>query len=281
MRFSEMLFELMSIEVEELAAFGGLHFIFLLLVTGLSLLLIIHLSDATDKAFRIVIAVGFSVMLALEVLKQLALSVILVDGSITYDYNWDIFPFQLCSTPLYVLPMLAFLPNGHLRDAAASYIMTFALIGGVSVYLVPKTVFQTKAALNIQSMIHHGLQIVLGTFTAAYYRRRINRRFLLGGIGLFTVLYTIANLLNTIGYDMLVSFGLLIEGESFNMFYVSPRADQSIPVFEDILRKMHPSVLIVGYFVLVVIGAIIVLYLTQLITRFCDRKRRNRSYAKK
>ena len=127
--------------------------------------------------------------------------------------------------------------------------MTFALIGGVAVYLVPSSVFVTNRFINIQTMVHHGLQIVSGIYVAAYYRRRFNRRFYLGGVAIFAVTFTIANILNTVVYDMLVAMGKFEDGFLFNMFYINPRLEIVLPVCKNMFSKLPPVLYIAAYFV--------------------------------
>ena len=255
------------------SAFGILHILFTLSVIAVSILLFLKFRDADDRTFRIIIGVVFGVMLFGELIKQIFMNMSIEDGRVIYTYNWSQIPFQLCSTPLYVLPFLSFLPDSRLRDFAASYTMTVGLIGGIAVYLTPKTVFSTRIFTNLHTMIHHGIQIISGVYTAIYYRRRINRRFYTDGICVFALMFIIANLLNTVGYDILVANGLIMEGDSFNMFYVSPRADQDTPVLSDLLKSFPPIVYILGYFVFVAIGALIISYFTSYVYKTARRRR--------
>lgn len=271
MGFIKRLVDLVNIEIEEPAAFGGFHFSCIILVLVACYLLYLLSRDISDRGFRRIIGVCFCIMLTLELFKQLSMSFQLVDGKLVFEYLWDAFPFQLCSTPLYVLPLLSLLPDCRLRDVLASYTMTFGLIGGVAVYLVPKTVFTFRAAINVQTMVHHGIQIVTGVFTALYYKKRITHRFFFGGVALFGVFFAIANVLNTVGYDFFVRMGWMADGAAFNMFYISPRADQTIPMFEDLVRSVHPAIAIIGYGILLVIGAYVLYSLARIFSNFEDK----------
>ena len=272
MSLVEKLVSIVSIEVEEPAAFGGFHFIFIFSVVILSVLLSRFIYRSSPRTLRRVLLFSFFVMLSLEVLKEVGLSFVRVDGELVFDYPFGMLPFQLCSTPLYVLPLLALLPDGRVRDGAAAYTMTYALIGGVAVYLFPSTVFTSSVALNIQTMVHHGLQIVTGVLTASCFRRRIDRRLFLLGAAFFTVAYAIANLLNTVGYSLLVALGAIAEGDGFNMFFVSPRTDQPTPMLAGVFKSLPPILLILGYYVLMILGSYIIFSLIRLI---CDKERRH------
>ena len=273
MRILERLIEFANIEMEVPAIFSPFHLLPAILVVLFCVVLYLFFRDANDRTFRILIGGMFAVMFLFEVVKQLAVHTSLNEGVLTFQYNWNSFPFQLCSTPLYVLPFLSFLPDCRIRDFAASYTMTFALVGGIAVYLTPKTVFTVRLVTNIQTMVHHGIQIVTGVFTAIYYRRRINRRFFTDGVLVFSLVFIIANLLNTVGYDMLLANGLIAEGDSFNMFYISPRADQTFPMCNDLLKSFPPIVCIVGYFVIVTAFAFVIARFVYDVYRLSHRRR--------
>ncbi len=272
MAFLERMVEIANVKMEEPVAFGGFHLLCIGAVILLTFLLCRKAKDTSDKGFRIIILCLWGVMLMFEIYKQVFDNFEIADGSFEYVYAWSDFPFQLCSTPLFVLPFLGFLSDGEVRDFFASYTMTIGLLGGVAVYLVPKTVFNSSVIMNVQTMVHHGIQIISGVFTAAYYRRSIKKRFFFRGIAVFAVLFAIANLFNTVGYDALVSAGLLTEGDTFNMFYISPRADQSTPMFSDILKSLDPILYICGYFVVVSLGGAVLMYAEDLVYKL-SRKR--------
>ena len=269
----QTLIEATAWEMEKPKAYGPFHLTFMLVGFAVCILLawwLRHLGEKGNR--RLLIGMGAFLILT-EVYKQLFYYFHIGGGS----YQWWIFPFQLCSTPLYVLPFLSFLPDCRIRDFAAAYTMTVGLIGGIAVYLTPKTVFGTRLFFNIHTMIHHGLQIVSGVYTAIYYRHRINRRFYFDGICVFAILFVIANLLNTVGYDLLVASGLMSEGADFNMFYISPRAEQTVPVLSDLLKSFPPIVYIIGYFVFLSLGALIIMCFTRFVCVISEKQREKRN----
>ena len=276
MKVIENIIKWINAEMEGPSSGGNLHILFTIGVVVVSALMVMKLRDADDGTFRILIGVMFGVMLVLEIIKQVFTNMSVVDGEITFSYSWGQLPFQLCSTPLYVLPFLSFLPDCRLRDFAAAYTMTVSLIGGIAVYLTPKTVITARIFSNIQTLIHHGIQIVSGVYTAAYYRRRISRRFYFDGICVFAIMFAIANLLNTIGYDLLVANGLMAEGDCFNMFYISPRQDQPTPVLSDLLKSLPAVIYIAGYFIVVSFGAFLIMYFINYVYKNLDRRREMR-----
>ena len=262
MELVEKLIEYVGIQVEEQTLFGPVHIKSMISVAILTLILCFGFHSICDGGYRLLIGLMSLVMILGESIKLIFPGLSIVDGAYIYTFNWVDMPFQLCSTPMYVMPLVALLPNGKLRDACIAYTMTLSLIGGLAVYATPDTVLGTNYYTNMQTMIHHGLQIVAGIYTAVYARSRINKRFFLGAVALFAVMIGIATVFNTVGYDHLVEYGKITEGSTFNMFYISPRADQTVPVLNDFLKSFHPAVYILGYFVALSLISLVIMLLT-------------------
>jgi hypothetical protein len=262
MLFLSWLVDLFEIKMNEPAVLGGFHIACVLSVLLCTVILCSLFSDASDATYRAVMGSAFLVMLVLEVAKQVALT------AEAGEYPWEIFPFQLCSTPLYVLPLLALLPDSTPRDVLAAYTMTYAFIGGLAMYLVPEPILGEGVMLNVQTMVHHGLQIVTGAYTAAYYRSRLGVSFFVGGVSLFALFYSVANLLNSVGYDLLVSRGLLAEGASFNMFNLTPRDGQRMHVLSGVVDSLPPFIFIVGYFFVLTAAAALIICIHYLIFNY-------------
>ena len=273
MRLVEKFVELSEREVEIPLPYGKFHLLFFLAIVLVTLLICSAFKNASDRTFRIIIGSIFVLMLLAEISKQLMLNFSRPEGVIIFEFAWYAFPFQLCSMPLYILPFLSLLSDCRLRDLAASFTMTFALVGGIAVYLVPASVFCICPALNVHTMVHHGLQIISGVYTATYYRRRITKRFFVDGTFVFTLVFVMAHLLNTVGYDAFVAMGWMAEGTEFNMFHISPRAEQPIPVLSTFLRSINPIWILLGYYVIVILFALIVAHSTRYFFTLSRRKR--------
>ena len=54
--------------------------------------------------------------------------------------------------------------EGCVKDSAMAFMMTFSLFGGLVVMAYPNDVFIETIGINLQTMIHHGLQVVLGIY---------------------------------------------------------------------------------------------------------------------
>ena len=101
--FEKILYFLQK-EIPEPTPFGWYH----LLCIGIMLLFIVILfirrKKHNDKQLKIVLATYGIIVLVLEILKQLTWSFNYdpVTQLITWDYEWYAFPFQLCTTPVYI-----------------------------------------------------------------------------------------------------------------------------------------------------------------------------------
>ena len=96
--------------------FGIFHICCWIAVILATVALVYFFRKAEDKSIRRFVLIVWVVLVVLELYKQLALSMTVVDGVATWKYCWYAFPFQFCSTPLYVMPFIAFLKDGKLRD---------------------------------------------------------------------------------------------------------------------------------------------------------------------
>ena len=271
MELVEKLIEYVNITVEEPLPFGPTHIKSIVSVAVLTLLLCFGFHSVRDFGYRLLMGIMSIVMIGGELIKMVIPYLALVDGEYVYNFNWQTIPFQLCSTPIYVLPFLFLLPNGKLRDIFAAYAMTFSLIGGIAVYATPQTVFGVGKFANVHTMVHHGIQIVAGIYTAVYYRSRITKRFFIKGVALFAIFVAAATVMNTIGYDHMVEYGKIVEGAEFNMFYISPRADQSVPMHNDFLKSLHPATLIALYFFGLSLVALVITTLTFVLYKIFSR----------
>ena len=237
MTLFEKFVALLQVDMPTPDSFGVWHIACLLLTVGVSILFVWKYQKASEQAVRRLLLVTWIVLVALEVYKQLVFSMSVSDDSVaSWSYQWYVFPFQFCSTPLYVLPFAIFPKSDRIRSAVMSFLTTFSLFGGLAVMLYPADVFIGMIGINIQTMVHHGSQIVLGVLMVARNRRRMNKKFFVSGLAVFAILAATAMLLNLGVHAALASAGM--GGTVFNMFYISPYHDCTLPV----LSAIYPLV---------------------------------------
>lgn len=177
-----------------------------------------HFSDNAQQQLLVFLAVLFPLS---ELAKQILL---FINNDCTYD--WWYFPFQLCSIPMYLLPLYCLLSEKFLglRKVLANFMVDFGLLGGIFAFADTSGMHYDLPVLTLHSYLWHFLLIYLGFFLIFTQRNSsLPKDFLLPGT-LFLLLVGIATLLNMALYTK----GLI------NMFYVSPYYHMQQIVFADI-----------------------------------------------
>lgn len=242
MSFFDQIANFLSVQIPTPASFGWFHLLFVGLMIVGTVILCITAKNCKDKTFRIIAFVSWLVMLVFEIIKQIVFS---YNGPGQWDYQWYAFPFQLCSMPLYVLPFIFLMKDCKVRDAFVAFMATFSFFGGLVVFIYPNDVFVEYLLVDLQTMIHHGLQIVLGIFFMVYYRKRLNLKFFAKGILVFLALATVA-----MGINLLAP---TFTAETVNMFYISPY----FPCTLLILNGIYASVPYIVFLLIYLLGFIL------------------------
>lgn len=205
--------------------YGWFHLLWLGLTAAFTVVLCLtHKKEDTDRVRRVVLVTTL-VVVALEIYKQINYSFGYTDG-IKFDYQWYIFPFQFCSTPMYIGLLAGLTRKGKIHDAACAYLATYAMFAGICVMLYPSTVFIGTIGINIQTMICHGTMIAIGIYLLYSGYVKIQWKTLLRAAAVFAVLVSMAAIMNEVAYRA----GLL-ETEDFNMFFISPYSAPHLPVY--------------------------------------------------
>ncbi len=225
--------------------FGKYHLSWIIAVVLITVALILLFSRASEKTTRTVIASAWAVMLTMELTKQLINCMTVSADAITWRYNFGAFPYHFCSTPLYVLPMAAFMKDGHKRNTAIVFLSTFAVIGGVAIYLAPDSVLLGHKFVDFQSMLHHGIQIFIGIYLAVRYRPLLTGKNFWRATHAFLFMTYLAILLNVMFMNIFNITGI---GSTINLFFVNPYVRYIPPVLEGLgLEKLPYLVFLFGY----------------------------------
>jgi hypothetical protein len=229
----EKFLHILQVKMETPQTLGVWHLCSFALMIALCVLAAWRLRDASDKTVRRILFVAWLLLFLTEAYKQLVFTLHVSDGVASWSYAWYAFPFQFCSSPLYVLPLAALLPNGRLRDAVLAFLATFSFFAGLAVMVYPGDVFIGMIGINIQTMLHHGSQVVIGALLVAHNRRRYTRGFVLRGIPVFLAMACIALIADIAAYHILLANS---SDHVFNMFYISPYFDCTLPILSNIYK---------------------------------------------
>ena len=220
------LLQLLDAEMETPGMYSWFHLLFFALSILGGFLLCRSKKAAEERFVRRFLTISAIVVIVLEVYKQINFTFIYDGAQINTDYQWYIFPFQFCSTPMYISLLAGVIKNRKLHSALCAYLGSFALFAGLCVMLYPAQVFIPTIGINIQTMICHGLMITIGIYLLGSGYVKAESKTALKAIPVFAVCVVLASIMNEIAYVT-----GLTERETFNMFFISPHCEPSLPVY--------------------------------------------------
>lgn len=245
-------------------SFGEFHTICLCLVVLILGFLYLSIDESDEKDLKFLLAVyGFG-SLFLEVVKQLIWSAS-YDASmniILWDYPWYIFPFQLCTTPMIVSIVCLFLKDNKIKNALFSYMAFTTILGSIAVAIIPTDCFVSDLWVNIHAMWLHLGSLIISIYLIMSKTVKVNISNLKQGLIVFGCFALFANILNIVVYNS----GIL-NGETFNMFYISPYFISSLPVFNTIQQNVPYLVFLFLYLFAISLGSVIIYCISKFLTK--------------
>ncbi|MBQ8910314.1 MAG: YwaF family protein [Oscillospiraceae bacterium] len=219
--------EILDAEMAEPGLYGWFHNLWLIITTAATILLCKLFGKGTPKQVcAVVLTVALAVTL-LEVYKQINYTFTVDDqGNIEADYEWYAFPFQFCSTPMYVGLLAGIIRKGRIHRALCAYLATYAVFAGAAVMAYPADVFIKTIGINIQTMVCHGSMITVGVYLLYTGYVKVEHKTILRAMPVFAAAVVLAAVMNEIAHMT----GLL-ETDTFNMFFISPYCESTLPVY--------------------------------------------------
>lgn len=217
-------------QVEKPAMFGAFHLICLAVIIIAAVAVSVGFKNCSDKTYRRVIFVCWLICLILEIIKQPVKSLQWGDNPY-FRYSFYDFPFHLCSTIYYIAPALFLMKREKhpaVYDALCWFCGIFVLYGGIVVVLYNDLVMSETLFINVQSMVHHGIQIVLGVFIVVRNRKNLNIYSYLKALAVLGVYTALAIAVNVL---------LTPVADGIDMFYVNPFEVSVLPVINEIHRN--------------------------------------------
>jgi len=231
--------------MEKPKAYGAFHLIFTFVGVVVCILLARKLRHVSERGNRIVLfSVGFFLVLT-EIYKQLFYCYYIGNGS----YQWWIFPFQLCSVPMYLCLFASVLKKGKIQSGMFCFMTTYNLLGGIMAFIEPSGIVHEYWTLTLHAFIWHMLLIFVGAYLIASGRFAKTKKEFLSATVVFLVLAVIAFSINLIFWD--------VSNGSINMFFVGPK-NSSLAVFKQISEKFGWYVSTLLYVPTVCLGAFLV-----------------------
>lgn len=201
--------------------YGIFHLGFFVVGLALSLFAAYSLRNSNEKQNRTIFLSVGGFLLVCEVYKQLFYTFVIGGGS----YQWWIFPFQLCSVPMYLCFIVAFCKNEKVNQYLYDFMVSFNLLGGFIAFLEPSGLIHEYWTLTLHAFIWHMALVFLGLYIGFSGRGARKLSDYKNTVITFGVLCAIAFAINLIFWK--------VSGGSIKMFYIGP-AISPIIVFKDI-----------------------------------------------
>lgn len=249
--------------------FGWFHLLWIGL-TIISIVLLYKRKDKySEKQLKTVLLIYGLVAFALEVTKQIIWS-FEYDASIgigTWDYQWYAAPFQLCTTPIYVSLICAFLKPSKLRKSLLSYLTFVTILGSLITIIIPDSCFVETIEVNIHTMWLHCGRLVVSAYLLMMGEVECKFENLKNAFLAFLGFVVIAQVLN-IG----IYHSGLLQDETFNMFYISPYFISTLPVYNVIQQNVPFILFLLFYISTILLGAFVVYFTYYLCEKFIKIK---------
>ncbi len=260
MHFFGKIIEILDSKMEKPALYGWFHLLFFALAIIAGLVLVKMFKNRGKKAVQKVLLTIGIITIALEIYKQFNYTFSYDGVSISADYQWYAFPFQFCSTPMYIALLAGLIKHHKTHLALCSYLATFSTFAGLCVMFYPGDVFIETIGINIQTMIHHGAMVAMGIFLLGSGYVKTESKTLLRGTIVFAICVCLAMIMNEVAHFS----GL---EENFNMFYISPHQPPHLPVYSLVQEHVFFPLCTVIYVGAFTLASYIILLVAMLIKK--------------
>ena len=193
------------------------------------------------RSFDQIMLVSGVILLIGELYKQL-MNFYIVNN---HAYDWWIFPFQLCSLPLYRCPLLILIHNEKRHRILCTFLLDFNMMGAVATFIDPSGIFHPYWTLTLHGVLWHLMLIFVGFVIIFSRKADLTTKGFLRTLPLFAFFCLAAEVLNSI----------LHRFSAANLFYISPWEMSTQLLFGDIDRTLGRPVGILLYILAMIAGA--------------------------
>ena len=224
----EELIRMTAAPMQKPHAYGAFHLTFFIvgLIIVIPLALILSKKLSKRQSDFTLFSIG-CLLLASEIYKQLFYTYIYGGG----EYQWYMFPFQLCSIPMYVCLLLPWINKPVIKSTMYGFLASYGLMGGFVSYIAPGTMCREYYAMTIHSFSWHMILIFIGLFAAlSGFAGKKLKNYLYVVISYYGMC-VISLIINLLCYDKIGK-----NGSTVNMMYVGPHRSVLV-VCRDICDK--------------------------------------------
>jgi len=257
---------------EMIQPYSAFHIVSFVLMIALTIALCVFCRNIKEKKLSRILMIIWGVLVFLEIYKQFVFSYDINDANeISWHYQWYAFPYQFCATPLTFLPFIALNKasnkvSAFIKEGAIAFACTFNLFAGLAVMIAPGDVFTTyNLGIDVHTMIHHGMQMVLGIYLYVYYHAKLKYWSYLKALPIFGFFLINAMILNAIVPNF--------TNDTFNMFFISWKFPCTLPVLNTIYPKVPYIVFLLIYIIGFAFAGFLIYNLVYWITWLVDRQK--------
>lgn len=179
-----------------------------------------------------------------EIYKQL-FNFFIVNGG---RYDWHLFPFQLCSLPMYLCLILPWVRNEKIWTALNTFLVDFNLMGALMVFVDPSGIFSSYVTLTLHGILWHLIVIFIGLVSGLTRQADTDHlKGFLKGLPVFAVSCGAALLINVAAHP----YG------GAAMFYIDPYTPSVQLVFKDIAARMGIAAGNIVYIFAMILGGFV------------------------
>lgn len=267
MEFWRKVLEILDWQMTRPEPYGWFHLTWFAISILAGILLCIFFKQGTEKQTRAILLITSILVIVLEIYKQINYTFSPTETGIESDFQWYAFPWQFCSMPMYVGLLAGILPKGKVHDALCSFLATYAIFAGICVMFYPADVFIETIGINIQTMICHGSMLTLGIYLLYTGYVKSEQKTILKAIPVFCAAIGVAITLNEIAH----ATGMT-GGETFNMFFVSPHEDPSLPLYSIVQQYVPYPFCLIIYIGIFSLAAYLILLISMGLKRLFRKK---------
>ena len=246
--------------MEKPAPYGAFHLTYTFVGLIVSILLAWKLRNLSDKGNRIFLTVCGVILVVFELYKQLFHFYYIKD----HVYAWWIFPFQLCSVPMYLCLIAPWLKKGKVQRAMYCFMMTYNLLGGAMAFIEPSGIVLEYWTLTLHAFTWHMSLIFVGIYLFLSKRGGLSKEDFVLSTKLFGVLCLIAFVLNLALRK--------VSGGEVNNFYIGPTQSPLI-IIKQISEICGWYVGTILYIPAVALGAFLICLLLRRIAKAINKEK--------
>lgn len=205
-------------EMEKPQAYSLFHIVGTLVLLATAIWGAWKLRNADQRKNRWVLGIAGGFLLLAEVYK---IAFHMTVNPYGYSF-WGVFPYQLCSVPMYLSLFCAFCKNEKINSWLYECMFAVNIVGGIMAFAEPSGIHHAYLTLTIHAYIWHMMLVFLGLYLFMSKRACVER----GGYKKAVLVY--------LGSCVIAQACNLIFGDKINCFYISPYRQSPLAIFKDI-----------------------------------------------